>query len=353
MILAGADVHDKSILVKVAVGRGEAQVESWSNNARGRKSLLRSLRVRAKGAGVTKIYLAYEASSVGFGLYDELSDAGVRCSVLAPTKIRKSVQERRRKTDERDAERILEVLRGHVLAGNRLPAVWVPDTETRDDRELLRTRLDISGEITSLKTRVRMLLKRNGQGAPQGTGESWTVEYWRWLESLIAEGGELGFGGRAALRSLMERLTFHEKHCSDLDWSVKGLSQTGRYRRQVEELISLKGVGLLTAMVFLTEMGDLRRFSNRREVGAYLGLVPAAHESGAAGDRKGRITKEGPSRVRRVLCQATWARIRTDASERRFYDRVVLRNPRRKKKAVVASMRRLAIRMWHAGMRDQ
>jgi transposase len=351
MILAGADVHDKSILVKVAVGRGEPEVESWPNDVSGRRRLLKSLVGRARRAGAVEIHFAYEASSVGFGLYDELSEAGVNCSVLAPTKIRKSVQERRRKTDEKDAERILEVLRGHVLAGNGLPAVWVPDMETRDDRELVRTRLEISSEITSLKTKIQMLLKRNGPRAPKEAGESWTVGYWGWLEGLMAEGSDLGFGAREALKSLVERLRFHEEHCSGLDRAVRKLSKTERYRDQVKELVALKGVGLLTAMVFLAEMGDLRRFSNRREVGAYLGLVPAANESGEAADRKGRITKEGSSRVRRVLCQATWARVRTDVSERRFYRRIVDRNPKRKKKAVVASMRRLAIRMWHAGMR--
>ena len=351
VILAGGDVHDKSILVKVAVDRGGAEAEAWANTGRGRKSMLKSLQARARRAGAEEVFFAYEASSLGFGLHDELSEAGVKCFVLAPTKIRKSVHDRKRKTDEKDAELILEVLRGHVLAGNRLPAVWVPDMGTRDDRELLRARLEVSSGVTSVKTKVRMLLKRNGLRVPEDAGSGWTVKCWKWLKGLTEDGSQLGFGARHALRSLVERLEFHQGQLPKLDGAVGDLSRTERYREQVGELVSLKGVGLLTAMVFLTEMGDLKRFSNRREVGAYLGLAPAAFESGAAADRKGRITKEGPSRVRRVLCQATWARVRTDSREKAFYERVVLRNPKRKKKAVVASMRRLAVRMWHAGMR--
>jgi len=61
-------------------------------------------------------------------------------------------------------------------------------------------------------------------------------------------------------------------------------------------------------MVFLTEMGDLRRFRNRKKVGAYLGLVPTSNESGENTDHKGHITHQGPARLRKVLCQAAWVR---------------------------------------------
>ena len=57
----------------------------------------------------------------------------------------------------------------------------------------------------------------------------------------------------------------------------------------VDELRKLPGVGLLVAMTFLTEMGDLERFHNRREMAAYLGLCPSSFESGETNDRKGRI----------------------------------------------------------------
>jgi transposase len=115
----------------------------------------------------------------------------------------------------------------------------------------------------------------------------------------------------------------------------------------------LKGVGTLTAMVFLTEMGDLSRFSNRRQVGAYLGLAPSSAESGESNDRKGHITHHGNARVRKALCQATWSRVRSDGAEREVYDRIVKKNPKHKKIAVVAVMRRLAVRLWHIGCRAQ
>ena len=106
-------------------------------------------------------------------------------------------------------------------------------------------------------------------------------------------------------------------------------------------------------MVYLTEMGDLSRFENRRQVGAYLGLVPSSYESGVKDDRKGHITHHGSGRVTGVLCQASWSRVQTDPIEKAVHERIVKRNPKHKKIALVASMRRLAIKMWHIGLKAQ
>jgi transposase len=94
-------------------------------------------------------------------------------------------------------------------------------------------------------------------------------------------------------------------------------------------------------------MGDLSRFSNRKQIGAYLGLAPSSNETGETGDRKGHITHQGSARVRYILCQMVWNRMRFDPDEKAAYERIVAKNPKHKKIAVVAGMRRLAIKMWH------
>ena len=138
-----------------------------------------------------------------------------------------------------------------------------------------------------------------------------------------------------------------------MDAGIETLSQTPRYLKLVKALQEVKGIGVLAATVYLTEMGDLSRFANRRKVGAYLGLAPCCYESGEVSDRKGHITREGPSRLRKVLCQAVWSRVRCDKQEQVVYDRIVSRNPKHKKIAVVACMRRLGILLWHKGLEVQ
>jgi transposase len=354
-IMVGCDLHDRTMLLKVARGREEAKKRSFSNDAGGRAAMIAYLQAEAEAAGEAKVLFAYEASGQGFGLYDELTAAGFECRVLAPTKMPPSPKQKKNKTDERDAQRVLEVVRGHVLAGNALPSVWIPDPQTRDDRELVRARLDASRKLTRLKAQVQTLLKRNGATRPAGVGQGWSSRFQAWLGALSKENSRsvLGPGARAALRTLLNQMDAIEDEITELDQAVKQLSRSERYAPRVEALRRIKGVGLLTAMVFLTEMGDLKRFSNRRQVAAYLGLIPSSHESGEADDRKGHITHQGPGRVRGVLCQATWVCLNNDPLLRELYERLQAKNPKKKKIALVAAMRRLAVIMWHRGLEAQ
>jgi transposase len=343
ILLSGMDVHDKTIVTQTSLGSGAPELRTWKNTAAGRKTMIRYL----KGKGAKRILCAYEASSLGFGLCDRLGGEGMECHILAPTKIKRSRKDRKDKTDAKDALRILQVLRNHVFAGDELPIVWVPDLEMRDDRELVRARLDVGKKMASLKTRIGSLLKRSEVKKEAGVGTSWTLPYKSWLLDLACARREgLAPGARAVLFSLLRNLKFLEGEEARLEHEIAVLAEEDRYRAASRALMELPGVGTLTAMVFLTEMGDLGRFPNRRKVGAYLGLAPSSFESGEKEDRKGHITREGSTRIRKVLNQSTWARIRLVEGVRESYESLVFRNPKKKKIAVVALMRRLAIQMW-------
>jgi transposase len=333
----------------LSVGRNAEEPESrrFGTTPEARQKLVGFLKARAAEGGADEIVFAYEASAFGYGLYDDLREAGIRCEVLAPTRLERSAKDRKRKTDTADALRLLEVLRGHVLAGNKLPTVWVPDRQTRADREVVRARLDLAHKCGGIRTQIGSLLSRRDIWSPSGVGKTWTRSYRDWLVGLAEPGSELDDGTREGLLHLLRELSFYEQEIERSDEEVSCLAKSDRYSESVAELCGLNGVGELTAMVFLTELGDLKRFRNRRSVANYLGVVPTSNESGEETDRKGHITHQGPCRVRRVLCQAAWARVRTDRRERAWYDRLVERNPKRKKIALVGSMRRLGILMWH------
>lgn len=343
VIICGTDAHDNTTVNRIGVGGLNPETHIYGNTRNGRQQLFGCLKQLAKQHGIQRMVLAYEASTLGFGLYDECVKAGIECYVLAPTKIRKAVKDKKRKTDIHDAQLILETLKGHILAGNELPKIWIPDRQTRDDRELVRCRLDATDKLVEVKTQVQTLLKRNAVVKPEGIGKAWTQSYRRWLELL-----KLASGAGYALGSLLRQLQHLEEEIETLRKQVEQLGSTERYAAAGKALMEqLKGVGLLTAMVFLTELGDMNRFANRKKIGSFLGLVPSSDESGEDSDHKGHITHEGPVRVRKVLCQASWSRVRTDPLEKLIYGRLVKKNPKKKKIAVVASMRRLGIRMWH------
>jgi transposase len=348
-IMVGCDLHDKSMLIKIAVGREKPTVETWNTDGESVLLMIRHLRSWAARLGGARILFAYEACGFGFRLHDELSDAGIECYVLAPSKMHKSPKHRKRKTDERDAQLILDSLKAYVLAGVEMPSVWIPDPQTRDDRELVRRRLAIAEDAAAAMVRIRWLLK--GHGIKLAPANAWTDAYWQWLEQLAS--GTLPSGAGAALGSLMRQVKWLWSERDILDEQVFTLAKADRYAPVVAALCQHKGVGTLTAMVYLTEMGDLSRFANRQQVGSFLGLVPSSYETGETADRKGHITHQGPGRVRKVLCQAVWSRLRCDEHEREAYDAIVSRNPKHKKKAVVARMRTLAVVLWHTGLEAQ
>ena len=358
VIMIGCDLHEDSLMLKIATGLENPETRTWKNTARDRQRMIADLKSRAKKAGAGRVVFVYEASAAGYGLYDQLTEAGFETYVLAPTKIPTTMRQKKEKNDEKDALALLNLVRAFVLAGNPLPAVWIPDAQTRDDREIVRTRLDISKKISLLKNQVKSLLKRNQVRRPAGLGKSWTQGYRLWLlqsliEPLDPAENPLNIGARQTLASFVRQLDFLEQERERLDRAVSMLVETPRYLEAVRELIGLSGVGVLTALVFLTEMGDLKRFANRRQVAAYLGLAPSCFESGRCTDRKGHITRQGSARVRRALCQASWNWVKNDPQEKATYARIVEKNPKKKKIAVVAAMRRLAVRMWHYGQRGQ
>lgn len=142
VLMVGADVHDESIRVRYSVGHADPVGKSFGGNRKSRAAMIRFLRHEAQRLGAVRISVAYEASSSGYLLWDEVTTVGIECHVLAPTKIKTLVEERKKKTDDKDALRIHEVLKNHVLAKSKLPSIWIPDDETRDAREIVRCRAD-------------------------------------------------------------------------------------------------------------------------------------------------------------------------------------------------------------------
>jgi transposase len=346
-IFVGIDLGDKNSVARIAMDREKSERFGFVNNRQGRARLFREVKRHAEQVGGAEIVMAYEASACGFVLRDEAEAEGIRCWVLAPTKMEKSVEQRKQKNDDRDADDVVEKLRGHILAGNRLPTVWIPDQQTRDDREPVRCRLELVEKQTAVKAQIAMLLKRYGLEKPSGLGSSgWTQGYRRWLQQL-GENENFGWGMRQALASLLRQVEFLESEIQRMQEPLEQLAKAPRHRTVIEELMKEPGVGLVTALVYRTEIGRAGRFRQGRQVGKFVGLTPTSHESGEQNDRKGHISHQGPPRLRKVLCQASWSHIRHDVRAGRIYQKLVRRNPKKKKIAVVAVMRRLAVKLWH------
>jgi transposase len=347
-IMIGCDLHDRNMLLRYAVGTAQPQQLAYDNDKGGRKRMIHRLKQIGKKAGANRIVFAYEASGLGYGLRDQLHAEGIESHVLSPAHLPKTPKSAKQKTDPRDAQMILEQVRGYVLAGNQLPIVWTPPQRLRDDRELVRARVDVADELTRVKLKIGSMFKRYEICIINPTKTKWTKAYVRYLRNEVVPSLDLTVGTK--LKLLVTRFEMYLAEQNELNRAIKKISQTDRYKYACCQLREISGVGLLVAMSFLTEMGDLTRFHNRREVAAYLGLCPSSHESGEKNDRKGRITRQGPARLRKVLCQAAWVSVIHCEEAAATYHRIRQNQKHRSKKALVALMRKLGIKMWHVAL---
>jgi transposase len=336
VIYVGLDVHLNSIAAVWGKAKAQPRTLVISPTEEGYSAL-----VEAVGPG--EVLAVYEASSCGLEAYDRLRELGWRVSIVAPTHIAKSVHSKKRKTDLRDARRLWEILMAHGELGAEMAEIRIPGKQLQEEREVVRRRLKLSEASCRVKNGILSLLRMHKIKKPEQMKRAWTRKHVAWLKGLTGD-STLGPTVRTVLESYVRELEFVEEEIRSLDEAVEALAQTAGYRAAVERMTEVPGVGTLTALTFLVELGDVHRFDNRRQVGSYLGLVPASYESGDADDRKGHITRLGPPRVRKVLNQAAWHLVRLDATWRKRYEGIAERGGA--KTAIVAIMRKLGIELW-------
>ena len=74
-IIVGCDMHDESMLLRIALNTGEALTRTYATSREGRQRAIAELRKRADAAGGAQVVFAYEASLLGYGMYDDLTEA--------------------------------------------------------------------------------------------------------------------------------------------------------------------------------------------------------------------------------------------------------------------------------------
>lgn len=332
----GLDVHKKSITAGFGPVKSKPESMKVTNDPKGWNRLAERLKD-------WNVQAVYEASSCGFEVYDEMTDRGWSVVVVAPSLMPKSEKEKKNKTDLKDAVELRSRLLAHREAGSTLPIVWVPPIQVREDRELVRRRLGLGGRMSAVKSAILNLLQMHK--IREVHESKWTRDHLSWLDSLCGGKSPLGKPVRIALGSQLRELRFLLDEAKRLDSELKALAEEPRHEAAVEKLTEVKGVGTLTAMTFLTELGDASRFRNRRQLANYLGLTPSSYESGEATDRKGHITRQGPPRIRKVLNQAAWSHVRSEPKAKKRFAGLAIRGG--SKKAIVAIMRKLGIELWH------
>jgi transposase len=296
----GLDVHAQTISAAVAEANGEIRsLGTIANRAEAVIKLLRKL------GSAEQLRVCYEAGPTGYVLYWELVRRGIWCEVIAPSLV-PVLPGDRVKTDRRDALKLARSYR----AGDLTP-VWVPDEAHEALRDLVRARETALEDQQRARNRLGKFLLRHGRRAEHT--RAWTPRYMSWVRSQQ-------FNQPAQTAVLVDYL--HEvEHARDrmerLERAIDVVLETvaPQLRALIDALQALRGVAKLTAVTVVAEVGTFLRFSHPRLLMGYTGMVSSEYSS-AGRVRRGRITKSGNSRLRRILVEAAWNYIRRPAVTR-------------------------------------
>ena len=261
-----------------------------------------------------------------------MEELKIECRVGHPAEVR-AAEPRKQKHDRRDARLLL-----NLLAEDRFPAIWMPSTEQRDLRTLLRHR----HQWVRMRTRVQHTL----QSLALANGLRRGATLWSQVGQHALQALPLApFAGqrRAALLGLYP---VFQKAIDDLDQQV---SEQALLHPQARRLMTHPGVGPVTALATEVFLGDPLRFVDGKAVASYIGLIPSERSSGGR-QRLGKLSKEGNALVRYLWGEATIHAVRRDPELKRFYRRKLMQKGLGKAKTAAA--RKLGIRLWIM-LRDQ
>lgn len=319
MMIIGCDFHPSfqqiAYLEQESGEYGERRLQHREEAA----GFYRSLAGRAVRIGV-------EATGNDGWFRKLMSELGFELLVGDPSAIHASAP-REQRTDKRDARHILK-----LLEESRFPSVWQPSPANVELRQLLLHRCRLVRMRTRIKNQLDAMAKNEGLTGSR----KWSARRRKQIEALPLTGWYA-----ARRKDLLELLEEMDRRIAPLDKAVEAAAEENTEARLLR---THPGVGPVVSLAYVLVVGDWHRFPRGKQVGSYLGLIPAEASSGKHQQRMGHITKQGNTLLRWLLVEAASKAQSKDPSWHRQY----LRLSRTKHHGVakVAIAHKLAVRLY-------
>jgi transposase len=277
------------------------------------------------------VHLVFEACGFGYEMAWWAQEQGVGVTVIAPSRMERAPG-LQVKTDRIDVDKMARKLEQGELKG-----IYVPSRAGHEKRQVVRTYGQALKERKRAQSRIRSLMQEHGRLGPIPRA-GWKA-YRQWLDTQhLAEEVTL------CVDTLLAMRTMAEMQATILKARLLRIAASEQYRKIVDALCTHSGVGPLSAIRFVLEIGDIRRFATADSIAHYLGLTPSEYSSGDLVHR-GPILKCGPGALRAAMLQCGWASVRTggEAVLKEMFERLAPRAG--SKRAIVAVTRRLVVRL--------
>lgn len=232
--------------------------------------------------------VGFESGSLGHYLARGFKERALPAVCMDARKLSPVLELRINKTDKNDARGIADVLRTGMFT-----RVHDKPQEAVDKSSVLAMRRCIVNQRTDIKNHIRGILKSYGirLGSVGPTKFSQTVKnHLDRMDRLV----------RISIEGLLEIFDLLNQKIDVVDRELVALSKNDK---DVRTLMTIPGIGPITALTYKAQIFDPTRFKNSRTVGAYLGMTPTQYSSGET-HKQGRVSKCGSSELRSLLNEA-------------------------------------------------
>jgi transposase len=282
MYYIGLDVHKKTISYCVKDAAGKIHREGKMGSTR------RELDAWIKTLPQPRM-MAMEATIFTGWIYDHLLPHAERVKVAHPLMLR-AIAAAKRKNDQIDASKIADCLRCDFL-----PECYMTSTEIRDRRRTLRYRGLLVKQTVQMKNRISGLLMETG--VSYNKKRLHKVGY---FDELMSGNEEIDGSIRPLLKLSRETINRSQK----LDYAlVSSLERDPLLKERLERLRTVPGVGPITALTWVLEIGDVARFRSIKQAISYCGLC-GAEKSSADKVMRTPISKQRNKHIQQVLVEA-------------------------------------------------
>jgi transposase len=317
----GIDLSKKSMKVAYVQDNKKIKIKEYETTKKGKMSFIKTL---SKNDVV-----AMETGNGSFVFAKQIMDkVSSKTHVLNAGKLH-IIFKSMKKTDKNDAINIAKFIQR--IPEEELPTVNLPTEEEMYIRSLMNERERAVKNRTSTLNSIHNLFWNNGITQ---LNKSDIANYVK-LEKNIKLLPNIY---KNQIERLSSELKFYDNKISEINDELNKLSKSKIDKITIS--MSVPGVGPVTALAIYAFMGDMSRFSSREQVSYYSGLTPRIDCSGDQ-NHYGKITREGPSLLRKLLVQCALSCIRSKGGEnfKMFYEHIKSR--RGKGRAIVATARKI------------
>ena len=257
MIHVGVDLHQRFCYMTALDARGKiVQAGPVTNEKPALRKYFRQFHGKPVQAGV-------EACGFWPALREVVEPEVKRLVLVHPQRV-KAIAAAKLKNDRVDSETL-----AHLLRCDMLPESWKADRETQARRQQVRLRTTLVRQRTRLKNQVHAGLHQQGLRSP--ATDLFGKRGRLWLAAV-----KLPVQARESVEACLRRM---DHYTEEIEKQNLQISETAKQDERVQWLLTIPGIGELSAMMVLAEIGDLGRFANQEALCSYAGLVPRVRES--------------------------------------------------------------------------